>query len=85
MELLQDLAGGLDLVPVGLDLLQIGQAEQLVEAAQQAQMGEAVAQVVADGAPRERGHLRGAKSGVEEHGDQRPVADVRGPRPTAAA
>ena len=45
-KLLEHLAHGLDLVPEGFDAAQMRQAEQLVEALRQAEMGEALAQPV---------------------------------------
>ena len=45
-ELLEHLAHGLDLVPEGLDAAQMRQAEQLVEALREAEMGKALAQTV---------------------------------------
>ena len=45
-KLLEHLAHGLDLVPEGLDAAQMRQAEQLVEALREAEMGKALAQAV---------------------------------------
>ncbi len=45
-ELLEHLAHRLDLVPEGLDVAQVGQAQQLVEALRQAEVSEALAQLV---------------------------------------
>ena len=45
-KLLEHLAHGLDLVPEGFDAAQMRQAEQLVEALRQAEMGKALAQPV---------------------------------------
>ena len=45
-ELFQHLAHGLDLMAEGFDPMQMGQAQQLVEALRQAEMGEALAQPV---------------------------------------
>ena len=45
-ELLKHLAHGLDLIPEGLDAVEVRQAEQLVEALREAEMGKALAQPV---------------------------------------
>ena len=46
--LLEHLARGLDLIPEGFDAAQMRQAEQLIEALREAEMGEAFAQAIPD-------------------------------------
>jgi hypothetical protein len=45
-ELLEHLADGLDLIPEGFDAMQVGKAQQFVEALREAQMGEPFAKLV---------------------------------------
>ena len=59
-KLLEHLAHGLDLVPEGLDAAQMRQAEQLVEALREAEMGKALAQAV-PGAIAVRRRLQGVQ------------------------